>query len=402
MAVGYAAPEGVDMVRGVSAAQVLMLRSRDHGKTWGEPEAIRADEPVAAGLSRGISIACFYLDPDNGLLARFLTEVISKGSEIAYGNTSGYGPHTARLFYQISRDRGRTWEPRRQLIETGAGYDAVHWARDVWYGRSSLCVEGQTPHKLRDGAIVVPAYLWPTDEYLAARFEGQKWPTELRGDAPYFVEGRCLILRWKPDLSGFDFSSGGPMIADGGYTSAGTCGSDEPAVAYLDDRRWLAVVRTSTSHVDTFRKRNIALLRQRLLTADGGATWSKSDPLRFDDGGTVNSPAAYSQFIRSSRTGKWYWIGNIIPQPHYGNCDPRYPLQIVELDANTLRLKRDTVTVIQDREPNDDQWVRFSNFRVYDERGSGDLIVLMAKSYCELARPGLPTPAYRYRIKLPR
>jgi len=60
------------------------------------------------------------------------------------------------------------------------------------------------------------------------------------------------------------------------------------------------------------------------------------------------------------------------------------------------------VTIIQDKEPDDDKWVRFSNFRAYEERGSGDLIVLMTKSYCEFARAGLPTPAYRYRIKLPR
>jgi len=70
----------------------------------------------------------------------------------------------------------------------------------------------------------------------------------------------------------------------------------------------------------------------------------------------------------------------------------------VELDAKTRRLKRDTVSVIQDREPGDDAWVRFSNFRVYEERGSRDLILLMRKSYCELARAGLPSPGYRYRI----
>ena len=123
---------------------------------------------------------------------------------------------------------------------------------------------------------------------------------------------------------------------------------------------------------------------------------------RFADGGTVSSPSAWSQFIQSSKTGAWYWIGNILPEPTYGGCDPRYPLQIVELDTGTLRLKRDTLAVIQDKEPGDDKWVRFSNFRTYEERGTGDLIVLMTKSYCEFAPPGLPTPAYRYRVRLPR
>lgn len=402
MAVSYATPTGTEMVRSVSAADVLLLRSSDNGKTWGEAQPIHTDDPVAAGLSRSISVSCFYLDPDNGLLVRFLYDVISKGGELAYGDASGYGPHTGRIFYEISRDAGRTWGPRRQLIERGSRYNARHWARDVWYGRSSLCIEGQTPHRRRDGTIVIPAYLWPTDEYMSARFEEQRWPAELRTDASYFIESRCLLLRWQPDLSGLDFASGGPMIADGGYTSAGTLGSDEAAVAYLDDQRWFAVIRTGTGHVADFAQRGVIMLRQCLTTTDGGATWSKSEPLRFDDGGTVFSPCAWSQFVASSRTGKWYWVGNILPRASDGNCDPRYPLQIVELDAKTLRLKRDTVTVIEDKAPEDDKWVRFSNFRVYEERGSGDLILLMTKSYCEFAPPGLPCPAYRYRITLPR
>jgi hypothetical protein len=395
----YAGTDGVDMVR---AVQGQMRRSLDNGRTWGEPQAVAADEAVGEGLTRVTSIAGFYVDPDHGLLVRFLTDlVVKQDGGIPYGDAVGHGPHTYRLFTQVSRDRGLTWGPRQQLIETGPEYDSQHWARDVWYGRSSICIEGQQPRKLGNGSLVIPAYLWPTDDFMAARFEGQGWPPELRRDAPYFIESRCLLLRWKPDLSGFELTSGGPMVLDGGYTFAGTCGSDEPAVAYLDDQRWFAVVRTSTSHTDDFRQRGVALLRPCLLTTDGGVTWQKAEPLRFDDGGTVSSPSAWSQFIQSSRSGTWYWVGNILDEPTYGNCDPRYPLQIVELDPTTLRLKRATVTVIQDKEPGDDRWVRFSNFRTYEERGTADLMLLMTKSYCEFAPPGLPTPAYRYRIRLP-
>lgn len=397
MAVAYATPRGQEMLRAVSGR---VLHSSDNGQTWGDVEPCGGSEALGQGIYRDTSVGCFYTDPDNGLVVRFLDEVLGKSGEIAYGDASGYGPHTMRVFYQISRDAGKTWEPRQQLIESGRRYDSRHWARDVWTGRSSLCVEGQTPHKLKSGVIVLPAYLWPTQEYMDARFEQQGWPNELRRDAPYFIESRCLLLRWKPDLSGLEFTSGGPIVVPGGHTFAGTCGSDEPAIAYLSEKRWLAIVRTSTSHTDDFRERQIPLLRPCSLTTDGGLTWQLAEPLRFDDGGTVSSPSAFSQFIRSTKTGQWYWIGNIIPEPTYGNCDPRYPLQIVELDAKTLRLKRDTMTVIEDKAPEDDKWVRFSNFRTYEERGSGDFIVLMTKSYCEFAPAGLPTPAYRYRIKL--
>jgi hypothetical protein len=399
MAQHYAARGGVEMLR---ADKTQMLRSADHGQTWGNAEPIAPSEPVGPGLTRDTSIACFYVDPENGLLVRFLTDIVTKhGGEIPYANAVGYGPHTMRIFTQVSRDHGRTWEPRQQLIETGAQYDSEHWARDVWYGRSGLCVEGQQPEKLRNGTVVLPAYLWPTADFMTARFEAQAWPANLRQDAQYFLESRCLLLRWKPDLSGFEFSSGGQMVVDGGYTYAGTCGSDEPAIAYLDDQRWLAIVRTSTSQVDDFRQRGIAMPRTCLLTTDGGVTWQTSEPLLFTDGGRVYSSSAWSQFCRSPKTGTWYWIGNVLTEPTYGTCDPRYPLQIVALDDATLQLRRETLTVIQDKEPGDDKWVRFSNFRTYEERGTRDLILLMTKSYCEFAPAGLPTPAYRYRIRWP-
>lgn len=49
------------------------------------------------------------------------------------------------------------------------------------------------------------------------------------------------------------------------------------------------------------------------------------------------------------------------------------------------------------------EWVRFSNFRIYEERCSGDFVLLMTKGYSELQEgyPDLPFPSYRYRIQLP-
>lgn len=397
----YASLRGDDLLR---AAGALLLRSTDGGQSWTRQEVIGESSTVAAGRVRHVDLAAFYLDPENGLLVRFTGEITSKtdSSDIAWGNAVGYGPHTGRIFYRISRDGGFTWEPPQQLIESGKRYDSHHWAKDVWHGRSALVVEGQTPWRLTDGTVVLPAYLWPTDDYMKRIFDQQDWPEDLRRSAPYFLESRCLLGRWKPDLSGLTWESGGPMRVAGGWTGGGTLGSDEPAVAYLDDHRWFAIVRTGTAQPADFEAKNIPMLRQCSLTEDGGRTWRLSEPLRFDDGATVYSPCAWSAFAHSSQTGKWYWIGNILSEPTWGNCDPRYPLQIVELDPRTLRLKRSTLTVIEDRQPEDDKWVRFSNFRVYEERGSGDLILLMQKSYCELAPAGLPTPYYRYRISLPR
>jgi hypothetical protein len=169
-------------------------------------------------------------------------------------------------------------------------------------------------------------------------------------------------------------------------------------VACLDDHRWFAVVRTGTAQPADFKAKGIPMLRQCSVSQDGGKTWSLSEPLKFDDGSTVYSPCAWSTFIHSTRRDRWHWIGNIIAEPSWGDCDPRYPLQIAELDPRTLRLNKRTLTVIEDKAPGDDKWVRSSNARAYEERGTGDFILVMRKSYCELAAAGLPAPAFTYRI----
>lgn len=401
----YASLEGHDLIRAVRAdEECLLLRSVDNGETWATAEVIARNVPVDADRRLLCSVASLYLDPGNGLLVLFLSEIIDPAheGEFVWADATDMGPRTQRLYYQISRDAGRTWEPRQQIIEKGDEFDERHWARDVWYGRSSLVMEGRRPHRLPDGTIVVPCYLWPTDEHMARIFEAEGRPPELRDDAKYFVQSVCLLARWREDLRGLDWQSGGPVHLPGGYTHAGTCGSDEPTVAFLDDGRWLAVLRTSTSHVQEFRERNVPLVRMCAVSTDAGRTWPETRPLTFDDGAPVYSPSAYSEFIRSSRTGRWYWIGNILEQPTYGGGDPRRPLQIVELDREALCLKRDTVTVIEDKTADDLEWVRFSNFRVYEERDSGDFVLLMTKCYCELQEgwPNLPYPSYRYRIRL--
>ena len=383
-----------------------VLRSEDNGETWEKTGVVARREAVGDGRIIDPGVPAAFLDPDNGLLVLFTRDFFDIDRQGEYGELDGdsegtnIGPGTARLYYQISRDGGRTWDARQQVIESGPEFDSEHWAKNIWYGKSTCYIEGRRFHKLPDGTMVVPAYLWPTNAYIAKAYEDLGCPEELRDDFKYYMESFCLFARWREDLSGLNWESGDPMRVPVGYTAAGTTGSDEPTIAYLDDGRWMCVVRTATSHVEEFRKRNIPAIRQFSVSTDQGRSWEMGQSLTFDDGSPVYSPSAYSDFVRSIKTGKWYWIGNILAKPSFGNCDPRYPLQIAELDPNTLCLKKDTVTIIEDKAPDDTDWVRFSNFRVYEERGTKDIILLMMKCYCELQedRLNMPCPAYRYRI----
>ena len=400
------------LARAVDTARGLVVRySDDNGRSWSGEQLVSPIEPAGEGRRRMPGFDTFYLDPDNGRFVLFFAEYIQPdptGSQSEL-DAAISAPRTRRMYYRVSQDAGRSWGPKRQVIEKGPEYDAEHWARDAWFGKSELVMEGRRILKLSDGTLLAPCYLWAAIEQ-RRRFIRETGATtgfpfdggakELP-DENYYVVTVCLRGRWRDDLSAIDWESGGRILIPYGYSSAGTCGSDEPTFAVLDDGRILCVVRTSTGFVPEFEKRGIAMRRYRATSRDGGRSWEDIRPLGFDDGGALNSPSAYSEFLRSSNNGKWYWIGNILPEPTHGGCDPRYPLQIAELDPKTLGIKRDTVTVIQDRPADEPPLVRYSNFRVYEERGSNDFVLLMTQGYSEKEANPVKRPTYRYRIKIP-
>ena len=93
-------------------------------------------------------------------------------------------------------------------------------------------------------------------------------------------------------------------------------------------------------------------------------------------GGFPDTPASPHRFFTSSRTGKAYVIANILDGPVYAQT-PRYPLCIAEFDTDRLCVIRDSVVVIQDLPEGAPKSRRYTNFDMYEERGSGNLILTM-------------------------
>jgi hypothetical protein len=120
--------------------------------------------------------------------------------------------------------------------------------------------------------------------------------------------------------------------------------------------------------------------------------------LTYDDGSEFYSPSSYSRLIRSSKTGKLYWIGNITADPPNGNL-PRYPLVIAQVNETTPTptLIKSTVTKIDDRQSDEPTTVALSNFNVYDDRETGALEMYMSR-YGE--NYGSPTSADGYHFEM--
>ena len=100
-------------------------------------------------------------------------------------------------------------------------------------------------------------------------------------------------------------------------------------------------------------------------SGDGGHTWSAPSPWTYDDDFAFHSPSACSQLL--THTGRLLWMGNICDGNPQGNR-PRYPIVLGEVDRSTGLLIRDTINVIDDRQPGEHERLTLSNFYVREDR----------------------------------
>jgi hypothetical protein len=141
------------------------------------------------------------------------------------------------------------------------------------------------------------------------------------------------------------------------------------------------------------------------MSRDGGLTWSAPEPLRYDDGTTVWTPASYSQFVESSKTGRTYWLANILSEPVHGQM-PRYPLTIAEFDTEHCCILRNTVRTIQDLPDGAPLQRRYTNWGSYEERGTGDFVLTLPEQpkhmdFTAMTRPeDFTADCIRYRIQI--
>ncbi len=115
------------------------------------------------------------------------------------------------------------------------------------------------------------------------------------------------------------------------------------------------------------------------ISENGGLTWSEIQDLRYDTGEQFYSPATFARTIRSTVTGKLYCFLNISTTPPVGN-GPRYPLQVVEIDEDKVCLKKETVTIIDDFNPElDSKHLQVSNFGLLEDRENQTVELYMAR-----------------------
>jgi hypothetical protein len=133
------------------------------------------------------------------------------------------------------------------------------------------------------------------------------------------------------------------------------------------------------------------------ISEDMGYTWTRPEPWGYTDGSLFHSPSSYSNIIKHSN-GRYYWFGNICPTNPDGNR-PRFPIVVGEIDPNSLKLIKDSVTIIDDRREDDEFEPSMGIWTSYEDRETGDIVMRMGRVWFEPPARIKRGHAYLYRLK---
>lgn len=337
------------------------ITSRDNGRTWSEPVVRHRGRNVEGGrlyMSENVS----WLDPLTGKVLTIFDYGLRRGQE---------GMQKVR------------WS--LQFLEYDPVTDVYTPQERTDFGlRHGIMLTFCNPILLSSGRLLVPAQTPATDE------EGNVVQHPRVWDKCYAA---LVIIGERKAQGSWGWRLGEQLTLPMEVTSRGLL---EPTVAELSDGRVAMIMRGDNSgHRARPGHKWLA------FSENGGETWSDPGPLRFDDYTLLESGSNGSSLFRSFKTGRLYWIGNpcVGEERAHGNF-PRRPLAIYEVQEEPFALRRETMLIVDDQRPTDAPGVQLSNFRFYQDRETGDVVLFMTRMGERDADDWRQADLYRYRIAL--
>ena len=369
--------------------------SEDNGRTWSEWEQIYKEAPEQGGFTQSGGPSqggSGPVDPVSGMLIKTVFQRIIEGDpkvamHVIWEGKRLFSDHG---FYQLSRDNGKTWGPGHLLkYEEGPDFDPKDWGNPAYY-RSNEMYIGDTL-VLSNGSVVISATI-PV-EYRDE--EDEKTPVVFPST---YREGcvagaMCFVGRWDANRKDYEWETSNRIFLPRHISNRGLV---ELTLSELKNGNLLLIMRGSNRKLDP-----IACPGRKWMSIseDGGMTWSPVTDLRYDTGEQFYSPASISRTFRSSKTGKLYYFLNISDTPPEGN-EPRYPLHVAQIDEEKGALIKDTVTVIDDRNPEEDsEHLSLSNFGLLEDRETHMVELTMTRLGAKGPEPDIWTAdTYKYLI----
>ena len=368
------------MTRSDTADSMDVSHSTDNGQTWSEPQSRETYKTTPTGVLRQYPQPGF-VDPVTGQMLTIVMQANLPSDDPREGVKNWF------LRYRISDDAGHSNKVDEQVIQQG-DFTAEHPIDGIWVGKNCAMIGDLTcrPIRTRRGQILVPVQFTPI---------GPDGEYHNPGGGYTYHEAAVLIGTWTHDHRiTWEISS---RVANDPEKS--TRGCVEPTLAEMPDGRILMAIRGSNDV-----KPHLPSYRWYAVSQDGGYTWTPPQPWTYTNGDNFFSPSSCSQLLQHSN-GNTYWLGNICAHNAHGNA-PRYPLVIGQVDPDSLLLMKDTLTAIDDREPDESDLMSLSNFMAHEDRQTHEIILHMSRGFTKTTRPS-PTEnpiydftanAYLYRI----
>lgn len=355
--------------RSDTADLAVYRRSSDGGSTWGAATEVATGERRAGGMWRRYPRAG-SVDAATDRYVTVRVEGVLPTDEPLEGMRQWM------LHYAVSEDGGRTDVVDEPLVHAGsdadgAPFDADHPLPGVWRGRAGVMLGDLTcvPMTLRGGRdagdILVSCQICPV---------GPDGAFLNKGGGFTFHDTAVLHGRWVDGGPRLRWLMSERIIGD---PLRSTRGFLEATIAELSPGRLLVVMRGSNDV-----RPELPGYRWYAISDDCGWTFGAVRPWTDIAGAPLHSPSACSQLLDHS-DGRLFWLGNLCTGNPRGNS-PRYPIVIAEVDRGNGLLRRDTITVIDDRQPGEPERLTLSNFYAREERGSGDILLYLPRYYARV------------------
>ncbi len=335
--------------------------SRDNGRTWSEPYLHWKSETTGQGKVRYIEPAAFF-DLDTEKLWAFTDRRLYPDDKL---DVDEQGELVVESYDPCSN----SWGPRQELTVAEGRVPSM-----------SFCV----PLKTSTGRLIVPGQCRLLDE------NGK--PVHYRGC--WSPAGTIVNLLGDYQADGsIAWSVSRAVLPDLERTSRGHY---EPTLAELPGGRLVMVLRGDNSMFP--EKPGYKWVS---FSEDQGDTWSDPEPVAFSDGQMIESGSNGSRLLRSEKSGKLYWMGNLcLPGERANGNMPRSSLSILQVQEEPFAFMPETRWVIDEKNSNDSPDLMLSNFRCYQDRLTGDVVLYLSR-LGELGRPQWQqADYYRYRIEL--
>jgi len=362
-------------------------KSPDNGRTWSEWEKQYNDaEDGRRGKIPGNEYGDEILggkptpslyDPKSGCYVGASSMVyLLRGHDVGYFAMCEEGEDNYRVhsYFAYKKPNGETVTRMFEFEEGGKDYDPENPRNPKFLDYNRIACDNLTI--LPDGDLSL--ILFPNMRIcckLAGVDEKAFFPSW-----PEYQSGMILARgHWNAEKEDYEFTYSNPIMLSDLQSSRGVM---EPHLITLKNGTWMVVFRGSNWAFDKWNTRISPAapnFKWYALSFDEGRSFSPPMPWYFDTREVVYSPASISRFFRSSKNGKLYWIGNVSEEPWtlFGN-DPRFPLQICEVNEEHGYLIKDTLTVV-DTIRDGQTSVELSNFFLLEDKETLNLELSMVK-----------------------